>query len=509
MNSNCIVKKTIGKIWLLMVFVLISILLFSITAFAAQEYEDNNNVDNATAIDINTYVNGSLSSSKDTDWYKFSIPSDGYFDIRFEHDYIDSSSRYWKIYIFDSTGTAYVDGNSDFFGAYGRETRVTSSFGVKAGTYYVKITDDYYSGVNYKLKVEYTAASDWETEINNSKDSADSIQVNQTYNGSLSTNGDVDWYRIDISTTCEVALVFKHDLVDSGSKYWCIDIFDSGASKSLFFRGVSGREATVTTDYITLTSGVYYLRIKDDYYSNKNYSFCLKEKHDCNGTFKTIIAPTCMEVGEQKKQCDVCGDILDTKSIPATGHTCNNWIIDQDATCTKTGKRHAVCAVCGESVYEDITMIPHAYGSWEVAKEPTCHNGGSQTKTCTKCGKAETEALAQLTHQFGEWQITKDATCDYAGVEECTCLLCGDRENKTIAQLVHEYGSWEIISGSKLIPPIIKEKRCVYCGDAEMVEDWSNVWITILAAVVAIGLVIGLVNYVRAFKKEESKGIKK
>ena len=59
-----------------------------------------------------------------------------------------------------------------------------------------------------------------------------------------------------------------------------------------------------------------------------------------------------------------------------------------------------------------------------------------------------------------------------------------------------------MVSGSKLIPPIVKEKTCVHCADVQSTEDWSYVWVTIIAVVALIGILIGVINYIRAFKKK-------
>ena len=75
-------------------------------------------------------------------------------------------------------------------------------------------------------------------------------------------------------------------------------------------------------------------------------------------------------------------------------------------------------------------------------------------------------------------------------------------ESIVVEQLSHKYGEIEIISGSKLIPPITKERTCELCGNIEHIKDWSYVWVTVVAGVAAIGVVIGLISYIRAFKRK-------
>ena len=153
--------------------------------------------------------------------------------------------------------------------------------------------------------------------------------------------------------------------------------------------------------------------------------------------------------------------LIDSQTIPANGHTSDNWVIDQDATCTSEGQRHSVCGVCGETVTEKISPKAHTLSQWTVTREPTCGVSGSQTRSCSVCGHTETGTLAALSH---------------------------------------EYGEWEIVSGNKLIPPIVKEKTCAHCADVQSLTDWSYVWVTIVAGVVLLGVLIGVINYARAFK---------
>ena len=482
-------------------FVIILILTMSISAFAAQESESNNSVDTATSISVNTNVSGNLASSSDVDWYKFTIGQDGYFNITFQHELIDTSRTYWQIRLYDSTGVNFIDGNSSYFGVTGNSNRTTNTFGVKAGTYYIKINDDYYSGVNYTLNVKFVPASDWETENNNSKDNSNSIKVNSSFKGALSTDGDLDWYKFTVPSQCDLAITLNYASLESSRTYWVIYLYDSTGVTKLLTLNCKGNVTSSTSEYVTVPSGTYYVRIGDDYYSGANYSLTVQEKHDCSGSFTIVKDPTCTEVGSKEKNCSICGKLLDTQSIPANGHSCNNWVIDKEATCSSEGKRHCICSVCGETVSESIPMIAHTVGEWNVTKAPTCHSNGTQTRSCSKCDHTETETLSALTHEFGEWKVAQEASCYHSGTEERECSLCGDKENKTIEQLIHEYGEWEVVSGSKLIPPIVKEKTCVHCADVQSTEDWSYVWVTIVAGVVLLGVLIGVINYIRAFKR--------
>ena len=214
------------KFYVLLAFLIAVILVCTVPVFAVNESEDNNTAATATAVSPNTSVTGVLSSNSDVDWYKFTVPQDGYFNITFQHELIDNSRTYWQIRLYDSTGTNYIDGNSSYFSILGNSNGKTNTFGVKAGTYLIKITDDYYSEKPYTFQVNFKASSVWETENNNSKNDADAITVNTTYHGSLSTDGDVDWYQFQVTEGGYFVVDFQHELIDNSRTYWQIRLYD-------------------------------------------------------------------------------------------------------------------------------------------------------------------------------------------------------------------------------------------------------------------------------------------
>lgn len=152
----------------------------------------------------------------------------------------------------------------------------------------------------------------------------------------------------------------------------------------------------------------------------------------------------------------------------------------------------------------EVKTIPaeHKYADWIIDSESSCTEYGSKHHVCSICGYTSTEQLQKNAHSFGEWTISKDPTCGEDGKRSHVCSNCGLSEVETIVHYEHKYGEWVVVGGSKVIPPIIKEKTCSLCGNTETFNDWSYVWVTIVAAVVAIGFIIGIISYIRAFKKK-------
>ena len=114
-------------------------------------------------ISVNTSYSGYLASSGDVCQYNFTLSSAGKINISFSHANISSTSNYWKIEIYNQSQECVMRMYSA-----GTETFKTGmDVGLAAGSYYVKVSQEYYSSTNYNLKVNYTASNYWESETNN------------------------------------------------------------------------------------------------------------------------------------------------------------------------------------------------------------------------------------------------------------------------------------------------------------------------------------------------------
>jgi len=389
------------------------------------ETENNNEKNSADEISLNKTYNGSFTTDGDVDWYKFTITENGYFYIDFKHELVNSSYTYWQIRLYDETGVSFIDGNDSYFAVVGNSNNTTTTYGVTPGTYYIKLTDYYYTGVDYNFNVVFTPSSEWETENNNSKGNANNISLNSSINGALTTDGDGDWYKFTVTSGCEIAITLNHATLNTGYTYWVVNLYDSSAVTKLSTLNCAGNVSSSTSEYLSVSSGTYYISITDYYYVGTDYILTIQEKHDCVGTFVTTKEPTCTEAGTQDQICSICGKMLDTQVAPATGHSSDNWEIEKEATCDTDGKRHGTCQVCGEYVSEAIPMLGHVYGEWQI------------------------------------------------------------------------------LSGNVLIPPIVREKNCSLCDDVQTYKDWSNIWVLIVAIVIVIAIVIGIIGYIKAFSKNK------
>ena len=73
-------------------------------------------------------------------------------------------------------------------------------------------------------------------------------------------------------------------------------------------------------------------------------------------------------------------------------------------------------------------------------------------------------------------------------------------ETMAIAAISHNFSEWRQVKGNKFLPPIVSERVCSHCGEIETQKDMSSWWMTPLIVVVVIASIIGVVNYIKAYK---------
>lgn len=73
-----------------------------------------------------------------------------------------------------------------------------------------------------------------------------------------------------------------------------------------------------------------------------------------------VTDPTCTEMGYTTYTCTRCGDAYKGDYIEAAGHKPGDWIIDKEPTTDSEGSQHKECEVCGETLEtEEIEKIYH------------------------------------------------------------------------------------------------------------------------------------------------------
>lgn len=116
------------------------------------EEEFNDSARRATQIIPGRQVVGNLYRDSDVDYYQFNLPSSGEVRFRFGHEMLNSTSRFWDIFILDGSLTQVLYE----FTSRGQQIEVvTPSLHLSAGDYYAKIAPYHHSEVDYVFEVEF------------------------------------------------------------------------------------------------------------------------------------------------------------------------------------------------------------------------------------------------------------------------------------------------------------------------------------------------------------------
>ena len=176
-----------------------------------------------------------------------------------------------------------------------------------------------------------------------------------------------------------------------------------------------------------------------------------------------IISPTCTEMGYTLHTCKLCGESYKDEFTEAKGHSLSEWIVIQNASCTKAGKKTRKCSECDYLENEEIPAKGHHY-TIEVI-EPDCLKQGYTLHTCDVCGDSFKDTTVKaLGHDFSEWLVQEPANCTKTGILVRNCSRCDEKETKEIPMLAHTYKS-------EVIEPTCTEQgytlhTCTNCGDA-------------------------------------------
>lgn len=144
----------------------------------------------------------------------------------------------------------------------------------KSGTYYVKLNSGNFSNVNFKFRINYTEAGNWEKEVNDVYGNASVINSDTLFYGSLQNGNDVDWYKVTISTAGNHRFLFEHEYMESSSEYWHTKIYDS-EFKELATYNYKGNVQKSENKLNLEKTGTYYIKVEKRNYSDGIYSIKL------------------------------------------------------------------------------------------------------------------------------------------------------------------------------------------------------------------------------------------
>ncbi len=188
--------------------------------------------------------------------------------------------------------------------------------------------------------------------------------------------------------------------------------------------------------------------------------------------WKTVEEATCVKYGRKEYVCSICSAVLKTERIEKEEHVPGKWEITKDCTCTEPGLKQQTCALCGALLGEPQVIEPHAHqlGAWVVIREADCERDGEKIQACTDCkGVINSETIPALGHSAGVWTTVLEATCVTDGEEHLTCTRCNIViDSRRIAALGHKPGP---------AATCVDDQVCLTCGEVlEKADDRSHTW---------------------------------
>ena len=358
------------------------------------EKELNEKWTTATPVEFGKTYYGSLrnSYSYENDWYSFTVTAPGVVTVKLDTEKQENDSRYWSFSLRDKDNIDYELWKRQINGY----TTSTSSpeIGLGPGTYYICVrSDSYWASAPYGLTVSYSAADNWETELNEKWTTAVPIEVNQTYYGSLRNtySYEKDWYSFTVTVPSSVALSFNAPRGEDDYKYWDVSIRDKdNPDKEIWQQHVTGYSTSVTSEYCDVAPGTYFVLVESsNEWSPSTYSISISERHDCKGSWEIVLEPDCINKGTRQQICSTCGEVIASEEINALGHSVENWKTVREVTCTEDGYREGTCARCGEYAGETLAALTHSYSDYVVIKGSKLIPPMVKQRACVHCGLEE------------------------------------------------------------------------------------------------------------------------
>ncbi len=257
------------------IFFIISI-MFKTESVQAADFSD------AIQISVNHDISGNVTEGYDYEqnYYMFTIPENGYITLNFSNPLQSSSKAYWTMCLYNASFRKIYERN-----VYGNKMNtISQEIGLESGTYYAKITSANYSYAEaqdiYTFCVNYSASDYWEQEFNDGYLSADEIQLNSTYYGSILSGYDYeeDYYKFTTYKDGVISIKFTNPLQSDTEAYWKLYLYND-AYKEIYSRNIYGNYDSISTPEIGLAAGEYYVKITSSNYSRAEstdtYSVCI------------------------------------------------------------------------------------------------------------------------------------------------------------------------------------------------------------------------------------------
>ena len=225
------------------------------------EIEPNNNISQATLLNIEENGLATIYPTGDSDYYKVTVPSNGTIEVTVSDI---PGSHYYQLYLYNSAGTGIA--NTGIVSAPGPAT--LSKFVDQGGDYYVQVRD-YYNGnstLPYRIRVEFVPLDGdvYMNEPNGSIATATTLPLDKTERGYIYFTNDSDYYKVTIPSNGTIEVTVS-DI--PGSHYYQLYLYNS-AGTGIANTGIVSAPGPATLSKFVDQGGDYYVQVRDYYNGN-------------------------------------------------------------------------------------------------------------------------------------------------------------------------------------------------------------------------------------------------
>ena len=272
------------------------------------ETDENNTIETAEAIEVNTEVTGNLATRNDVDYYRLDLAENSLLELNFQHKDINNSDVHWKYSIADSEGTILQTWENK-----GTQTSdTTPKMGFAKGTYFIVVEPFIYSDENYTLTVNSDTADCFETEKNDTLETASALPLNTPCIGNLYRKRDIDYYQLNLEENTLLELNFQHKDINNSDVYWKYSIADSDGTILQTWEN-KGTQTSDKTPKMGFAKGTYYIVVEPNFYSDVNYTLTVNS--DTTSYFETEKNDTLETASELSLNTPCIGNLYRNRDI--------------------------------------------------------------------------------------------------------------------------------------------------------------------------------------------------
>ncbi len=286
------------KVKIVSVIVAVVVVMLSLCAVGLANTVNDGlfNMNTPMHITPNSTVVGTIESKEDYEAFVFDIDKDGALCVRLDHDdLLDTVKCGYRVTLYIVEGEEREYKELTYFDSFWSD--VTSSWGeigVSAGTYVVVVTPgtDILYG-EFTLVTTFTATSTFEKELNDTKETANTLAIGQAFYGSSSqrTEGyDDDWFVFELLEDSCINISFAHDDLTFPKAGWNIKILSEKDEVVCDFTSKL-TDTLIKTGTLGLKAGIYYIKVESVSLIATTYSIALGADKAVNHEFELNDTP--------------------------------------------------------------------------------------------------------------------------------------------------------------------------------------------------------------------------